>query len=701
LKLWNSILRKAGKFIARRVKTNWWNWLVDQYGSDEGKLGKAVPGNYYRYLQGYADTAWVFKCVSVIATCAAGVPIRLYRGKGDKKVEITQHIILDLLDKVNDHTTSYDLKELTFSNMEITGNQYWYLKRNAINTPREIFPLRPDRMQIVPDKEKYILGYLYTINGKQVPLNRDEVIHFKYFNPTDDYYGLSQISAIRTEVDTEQYSGNYNRRFFKNNGRVDVTLETDEELDDPSYKRIRTEWKEAHQGEGKEHGIAILERGLKYKANAVSPKDMDFGNLRKMSRETICGILGVKPAVVGLYEYASYANAEIQYKMFWQDTEIPKITKFIGTLNEFLIPMFGDEKLHFEADYSNIEALKENEVQNTEIDTKLIASGVETINERRAKRGLKSVPWGDVWWAPFSLSPVSSAEPAKVEAPPEEEAGKVLKKVLTDEQKRKKWDLFVKNVKQLEDKFKPVVRKFFREQKAIVLENLNRFKSAEELNIFLNSNIKIDDGILRKLIAFDDITFDSKEESLRLAADLAPVYTGVLTEQAMAEIDTFGFDIVFDVENPRVAAWVKKHGLKRSKLINAVTQSKLRTTIEEGISAGEGIPDLAKRVSGVYGEATKSRTITIARTETVGAANQGALESYKQTGLDMRKAWLPAYIKTRETHADAGRKYSEANAIPLDDNFQVGSGSGASPGQIGVAEEDINCMCTLIPVVPD
>jgi len=44
----------------------------------------------------------------------------------------------------------------------------------------------------------------------------------------------------------------------------------------------------------------------------VNQKDMDFIQQKKMSREEICSVFKVPPALIGLFEYANYANAREQ-----------------------------------------------------------------------------------------------------------------------------------------------------------------------------------------------------------------------------------------------------------------------------------------------------------------------------------------------------------------------------------------------------
>ena len=105
------------------------------YHSWEEKMGKPTPQNYTNYLQAYADGAWVYKCIAQIANYIASVPLKLYSKKNNKIEEIKNHVILDLLERVNNFMSFYDLTEITFSNLELTGNAYWAVERNVIGTP--------------------------------------------------------------------------------------------------------------------------------------------------------------------------------------------------------------------------------------------------------------------------------------------------------------------------------------------------------------------------------------------------------------------------------------------------------------------------------------------------------------------------------------------------------------------------------------
>ena len=81
-----------------------------------------------------------------------------------------------------------------------------------------------------------------------------------------------------------------------------------------------------------------------------------------------------------------------------------------------------------------------------------------------------------------------------------------------------------------------------------------------------------------------------------------------------------------------VKAYLRKYPIKFSNSVNKATNAKLRATLTEGIEAGESIDKLAKRVHSVFEEASQTRCVAIARTETSRAVNFATVEGYKQSG---------------------------------------------------------------------
>ena len=79
----------------------------------------------------------------------------------------------------------------------------------------------------------------------------------------------------------------------------------------------------------------------------------------------------------------------------------------------------------------------------------------------------------------------------------------------------------------------------------------------------------------------------------------------------------------------------------------------------------------------------------------MGALNGGTLEGWRQSDVVTGKEWIATLDdRVRDSHADA-----HGQTVKIDEDFQVGDASGPAPGQMGEAGEDINCRCTIAPVV--
>jgi HK97 family phage portal protein len=146
----------------------------------------------------YQNSTWVYVAVNRIAEAAALVPLHVRRRQGERHIESGRHPLENLLDAPNPYLSRFELFEQTVGMLELTGNAYWLLVGDAAGVPVEIWPLRPDRVHIVPDERRYVRGYVYELDGQRIPLDAVEVAHFKRWHPANDYYGLSALEAARS-----------------------------------------------------------------------------------------------------------------------------------------------------------------------------------------------------------------------------------------------------------------------------------------------------------------------------------------------------------------------------------------------------------------------------------------------------------------------------------------------------------------------
>lgn len=348
------------------------------------------------FIRAYRLHVWVFVCVRIIADAMAGLPLKVYKGKGDDKKEVTDHPAVELFDRPNPRLTGYDLIEAVTTCMELTGDGYIEKapgQRSGL--PRELYWLMPDRMTVHPDPKMGVRLYEYRAGGVPTKYDPEEIVHFKYFNPRTRLYGHAPAQAISAGALTLSfYAQSYNKNFFKQGARLSGVFTTDEILDDEPFKKAKEELQQWYAGVDRHHMIALLQQGLKFQETSVPPKDIEFPGLYQIIIHEVFASYGVPPFRGGILEKSSpHANAREQDRGFWQHTMKPKKRKMEQQLNTILWDY--DPKLYCEFDTSGVEALQEEQDAKSKREVQDVKTNIITVNEVRTKRGLESVDWGD------------------------------------------------------------------------------------------------------------------------------------------------------------------------------------------------------------------------------------------------------------------------------------------------------------------
>jgi len=354
----------------------------------------------------YRSHPLIYSAINKIAKTGASADFFLYREDDSGELRLIEdHWLYDLFESINDYTTVYDFWEQVIISLELTGNFIAEIEYKN-NRPVALHYMYPQYVDIeVVNPKTMDIVYIYSAGGQQVTLPKEKVLHLKYFNGENPLWGLPPIVPLFLTLTSDLYARAYNKSFFKHGTTLTGVIELDEFVGDREYlEYLQKVWEEHHAGPDNAHKVLILEGGMRYKPIGTTPKDAEFLDLIKYAREEILTVLGVPPPVLGIYEYASYANAEASIKIFWREKIIPLLTKLEQMITEFFIQRF-EPRVYGRFDFSNVPALRDDEKMLAEIDAKLVSNGIMTINERRALRGLPPLPWGDTYYVPMNKVP--------------------------------------------------------------------------------------------------------------------------------------------------------------------------------------------------------------------------------------------------------------------------------------------------------
>lgn len=353
--LFGSLANAASSLRARTTDT------PVPFASRSQSYGRGIFGSSRgttSQLDAMGSVSTLFAIVNRTAKAEAGVEWGLFRkaksGKKEDRVPVPSHAALDLWNKPNRFYTQSEFVEAGAQHKQLTGEQWWVIGRvEGVDIPLEMWPVRPDRIQPVPDPEKFLLGYMYTgPDGQQVALGINDVILIRTPHPTDPYRGIGPVQALLTDLDAVRYSAEWNRNFFLNSAEPGGIIEVPGGLSEPDFNELRDRWAEQHKGVANAHRVAILEHG-KWVDRKFTQRDMQFAELRNMSREIIREAFGFPKPMTGAVDDVNRSNADAGATMFARWLVVPDLEAVRDALNYRLLPLFGATAQGLEFDFVN------------------------------------------------------------------------------------------------------------------------------------------------------------------------------------------------------------------------------------------------------------------------------------------------------------------------------------------------------------
>ena len=359
-----------------------------------GRLGAALTtvGNASSQLKGMESGGTLFSVVDALATATAQANWGLWRtaksGKPEDRTPVTAHAALDVWNHPNPFFTQSELVETIAQHYELTGEGWMVVSRDARATlPLELWPVRPDRMTPLPHRDKFLAGYEYRVGSETVPLGLDEVIFLRRPNPMDPYRGLGPVQAVLADIDANRYSAEWNRNFFLNSAEPGGIIEVPEELTDDEFTRMRTRWAEQHQGVAQAHRVALLEKA-KWVDRKYTQRDMQFAELRGLSREIIREAFRVSKTMLGLSEDVNRATAQAAEYVFGKWLIVARLERIKQALNYEFLPLFGATANGIEFDYESPvddDADAENSARDSKVKAYVLLTGAGVTPESAAQ----------------------------------------------------------------------------------------------------------------------------------------------------------------------------------------------------------------------------------------------------------------------------------------------------------------------------
>lgn len=716
----------------------------EHLGSFRAGSVNAIPSgySYLSAINDYASYVWLYKAVKYIADAVAPLELQVW---SNKKI-VDNHPLLDLYRNVNDTMTSADIWRQWTVDMLLAGESGQELVKGKSGKYVELWPRQPHTIGIKADPSgiRYYRVARYVIDdGKGDPyaLPPEEMSFFKFYNPRDPWRGLAPISAARMSISIDKLAQSWSADFYINGARPDYAIVAPEGTTPKEREQYKAMIKAQTKGQPSEP--IVLENGIvDIKTLSFPPKDMVWAEHRNMSRDEVAAIFGLPDIIMGFGadSYDTEDKRRVAEKAAWTMTIKPLVDFRDNRLTEYWrrLGVLGP-KDEVKTDLDDVMVLRADLDGKLAQMERLWAKGVPFNKlDTLLELGVGPIEGGDIGFLPMGVTPVDellapppdvidvtpmpapppppqvapptdqpAPEPSPMmEEPPADqpptpkmlrglvrrtmtEAGDVkaglslaiksgttvaygseLHKALDGE--------FVKRATRRERAFGQMSAALMEKQRAEVLGKLGGGKS-----------IKGAEDVAKN-------PFDKRKWKREFIKSATPIYEKVVDDAGTAAINDVATGVDFNLLDPNVTRFIEGRSQRFAQRVNDTTWDTLKTSLSQGIKDGESIAQLEVRINNIMDLRVNQSSESIARTEVISASNGGALEGWRQSDAVKRKQWLATMSddRTRETHVEA-----HGQEVALDDDFEVGDGSGPAPGQIGLAEEDIQCRCTMLAVV--
>lgn len=699
------------------------------------RLGQPVvtSANYLGFSkEGYQKNVVVYRCIRMIATSCAGIKWELYQNGR----ELESHPILDLMNSPNPQQGWSSFFESVVAYYNIAGNSFIEgVSPTLSGPPRELYPLRPDMMRIIPNALGGVGEFQFKTStdikkwAADPITGKSRILHVKSFHPTDIWYGQSPIEAVILNVDQANSANRWNLSLLQNMAAPSGVLKLDATQANPTASltseqraQLQNAIENRYSGSSNSGRPMILEGGMSWQTISLSPREMEWLESKKITSADICNAFGVPSQLLG-FGQTTYSNYKEAREAFYGDTILPMMDLFEYELTRYIRFWFG-EQFDLKYDRDDIEALTEKrEAKFTTIN----GLNFLTQNEKRIMAGFEPKEDWDVFLIGQSLveSPddlgfgpsdfgaeetdVTPEEPETEEPQDEtqddiEEQEEIIEASFRKPIEWKSFNLLNQKEKRASQRMKNRMRRMIEIPFEKALE-ADFQKLAEDIGkaAVVSTDSKIVEFSVQRAI---DAGMEEVENTLRKFIRITVREFG---PPILREAKQIGLVMETKSQESRFESWarewINRQTAEQIQRIDNTTRKQVRTVVKRLVEEsvlGDGLSEVefTRELTKEFDRLTPGRAATIARTEVHSASSESELRAVEELQIPgMKKEWIAALDDRTRDGSNGGPDHAGANGqkVGIDEQFKIEPDYMLDcPGDpAGGPENTINCRCSL------
>lgn len=648
-------------------------------------------------IRTFKDSLYLFIGVSMIRETVSSMPLELYQIKnkmGDTE-EIMDSEWIDLLTRPNNRQTQKEFMKLAVSYYLLAGEAFWYLERDNNNVPTAMANIRPDCVNLILSEAGDVVAYEYTkANGEIVRLPPNAVLHIKNIDPSNPIRGIGVVRPATVRIIAEQEASKYQSTTFKNQGRLDVAIFVDQDLDEEEAQEARKRWTKNYGGsEGSSVGF-FGNQVKDLKQLNVSPKEMSFIESMKFLRDDILAALRIPKQMIDTD--VNYNNSQVAYAQYVRQACEPVLDAFLDVVNNKLIfDVNPDQFFTYESHVGEDRELKLKEA------TEGYKAEILTRDEARDILGFAAAKEnGDQFYSgpQTALQLNWKRNAVRAKALNLLKSRRHLYRTLVAKHAVAHYALLKA---QSEHKIQRQRNPVFATDSAKVAYINAYNNNIDRKSVGFHKTVDVyNDGLAKRIIEhFEKIGvtadgFLNAADELRIATNIfLPYMTDLYSKVGDETMDSIanGFKLNASERFYTHAEVLKRLEARANFFVGSMLNTdyeELKKVIADGMKDGLGVPEMGRKIRNYFDDMSVHRAKTIARTETGRVVSEATLDAYQQSSVVTGVQWLTAGdSKVREEHQANG----SAGIIAV--------GAAFPSGEHFPGESSINCRCALAPSV--
>jgi HK97 family phage portal protein len=381
--------------------------------SSSARFATAEADSYVGAAGLYKSYVWVRKAIGLYAANLAPLPVRVVDKDGKPLLD---HPLTLRYAAPNDRYAAPRYWSKLITHKLLAGERLSEIVDDTRGRPRELWPRRPDKVQIAPDESRpgypAVASYhLDELPDGQQDLLPENVIHEMFENPLSEFRGLGPIPAVLSGIRIDLAAQNQAATFYRNQARPDYAILAKQLQTPDERRRLEAQVDEKYgPGGARAQKPIILEEGQDIKVLSFPEKDLAGLEQRSFSRDEVAAIFGIPDILMGFGAdtYDTEEKRDAALAVFWALALLPFVQERDETETHFwrtVRPMLGSGQ-RIATDLSGVAVIQEKLGPKLDNAVRLFGMGVPfDLIDASLRLGIGAIPGGDVGYLPMNLVP--------------------------------------------------------------------------------------------------------------------------------------------------------------------------------------------------------------------------------------------------------------------------------------------------------